>query len=214
MVINNLKNAILLKTPNIKLLTLLFLISFANIGCQDETCYSCDKEINSWAKENLESLKTMNRSELVILSSGKQRAAFRTFTPQKRKQLWLDKFKQIESLNFSKEELNHLKIMGKFLNDYDFSNELTKKQEEFLNSWFEEGKLNFEWTPYFLISGFAKLNENAVLNKKEFQNKFPAINMRDDLTTPPDEGGGYSEDSCDCRWDITCQLSGLGDCSG
>ncbi|MCF6167348.1 bacteriocin fulvocin C-related protein [Lutibacter sp.] len=154
----------------------------------------------------------MNRSELAILSSGKQRAAFRTFTPQKRKQLWLDKFKQIKSLNFSKKEVNHLKIMEEFLKKYDFSKELTKKQEEYLTSWFEEGKLNFKWTPYFLISGFAKLNEDAVLSKKEFKSKFPEVSMRDDLTTPPDEGGG-DIDYCDCRWDITCQLAGLGDCS-
>ncbi len=150
----------------------------------------------------------MNRSELVTLSSGKQKAAFRTFTPEKRKQLWFAKFNQIKSLNFSKEELNHLKIFEKFLKKYDFSNELTKKQEEFLNSWFEKGKLNFEWTPYFLVSGFAMLNEDAVLSKKEFKKAHPEISLKfDPSPIGPDSG------DCDCRWDITCQLAQLGECS-
>ncbi len=99
----------------------------------------------------------MNRNELVKLSTGKQKAAFRTFTSKKRKQLWFNKFNQIKSLNFSIEERNHLKIFEKFLKKYNFSKELTKKQEEFLNSWFEKGKLNFGWKNYFLVSGFVML---------------------------------------------------------
>lgn len=202
-----------MKTPNTKFLIFLFLISFANIGCQDETCYSCDKEIDSWAKENFESLKIMNRNQLVVLSSGKQRAAFRTFTPEKRKQLWVDKFKQIKSLNFSKDELDHLKIIEKFLNKYDFSKELTYDQELFLNSWFEEGKLNFGWTPYFLVSAFAMLNEDAVLNKKEFLNKFPTQLSREYPEETDDGSGASITDECDCRWDLTCELAGMGKCS-
>jgi hypothetical protein len=186
----------------------LFLISFANIGCQDEICYSCDKEINSWAKENLELLEKMGRKDLATLNYSKQKAAFRTFSPDKRKQLWQNKFKQIKSLHFSKEELNHLKIFDNFLKEYDFANELTNKQEQFLNSWFEKEKVDYNWTPYFLISGFARLNENAVLNKQEFQKKFPTLSARGDYIEEDDNFiGGGSTDDCDCRWDITCQLS-------
>ena len=205
-----------MKTPKIKLLIFLILISFTNISCTDDNCYSCDQEINSWAKENLESLKSMNRNELSILSTGKQKAAFRTFTSEKRKQLWDDKFNQIKSLSFSKAELSHLKIFNKFLKKYDFSKELTKQQEQFLNDWFEEGKLNFNWTPYFLISGFAMLNEDAVLNKKEFQNKFPSLySMRvdDGLSEPGVGNGDGGTGDCDCRWDISCQLAHMGSCS-
>lgn len=156
----------------------------------------------------------MNRNELVVLSSRKQRVAFRTFTPEKRKQLWIDKFKQIKSLNFSKDEFDHLKIIEKFLNKYDFSKELTEDQELFLNSWFEEGKLNFKWTSYFLVSAFSKLNNNAVLNKIEFQEEFPTLLASTDYEEEVDDGsgGGYTDD-CDCRWDLTCELSGLGKCS-
>ncbi|WP_299528696.1 bacteriocin fulvocin C-related protein [uncultured Lutibacter sp.] len=152
----------------------------------------------------------MNRNELVVLTVEKQKAAFRTFSPKKRKQLWVDKFKQIKSLNFSEEEINHLKTFEKLLNKYDFSKELSEEQLLFLNSWFEEGKLNFKWTPYFLVSGFGMLNVDAVKDKSEFQFSSRVI----DVETDPDDGlGGGGTDNCDCRWDITCQLAQLGDCS-
>ena len=145
----------------------------------------------------------MNRNELATLSSEEQKAAFRTFSPEKRKQLWLNKLNQIKSLNFSNEEMQHLNTFEIFLNKYDFSKELTNEQEKFLNSWFEEGRLKYNWTSYFLVSGFAKLNEDAVKTKKEFYSNFPNLKARIE-----GESG-----SCDCKWDITCQLSGLGECS-
>lgn len=188
------------------------LIAFANISCQDETCYSCDKEVDSWAKENVELLKKMDRIELSKLSNDKQRAAFRTFTPEKRKQLWIAKLKQIKTLNFTDNELNHLKFIEKFISKYDFSKEMTTEQENLFNNWFEEGKLKFGWTPYFLVSGFAVLNDDAVLTKKEFQNNYPKLLARDYEEVVDDGSGGIVND-CDCRWDLSCQLSGLGDCT-
>ncbi|MGV8945064.1 MAG: bacteriocin fulvocin C-related protein [Lutibacter sp.] len=157
----------------------------------------------------------MDRIELSKLSNGKQRAAFRTFTPEKRKELWISKLKQIKSLDFSTNEVNHLKFIEKFINKYDFSKEMTIEQEKLFNDWFEEGRLKYGWTPYFLVSGFAILNEDAVLNKNDFQNEFPIISTRgiEDEDEDDGTGGGGSTDDCDCNWDITCQLSGLGDCS-
>jgi len=155
----------------------------------------------------------MNRNELVILSDGKQRAAFRTFSPEKRKQLWTDKLKQIKSLNFSKEEINHLKIIENFINKYDFSEEITVDQEKYFMAWFEKGKLDFGWTPYFLVSGFAMLNEDAVLNKKEFKDKFSKLLSREYPEETDDGSGVSTSGECDCRWDLTCELAGLGKCS-
>jgi hypothetical protein len=197
------------QTSNIKLLLFLLLISFTNIGCENDICYSCDTEIDAWAKNNIESLKLLSRNELVLLTSEKQKAAFRTFTPEKRKQLWTDKLKQIKSLNFSKKELNHLKKIEIFLTQYDFSNELSRQEEIYLKSWFEEGQQKFNWNIYFLVSGFASL-DNAVLSKTEFQKEFSKEFTT--LSSNLNEFEGQ-EDSCDCRWDITCQLAGLGDCS-
>ena len=92
----------------------------------------------------------MNRNELGKLSFPKQKAAFRTFIPQKRKQLWIDKFDEIKLLNFSKEELNHLKKFESFLITYSFSKELSKKQEIFLNNWFNDGKKRLQLDTIFL----------------------------------------------------------------
>jgi hypothetical protein len=187
------------------------LVSFANIGCQTETCYSCDEEINSWAKENIEFLKSLSRIELVKLSSEKQRAAFRTYLPKKRKELWHNKITQIKSLEFSKKEMKHLAIIEQFINDYNFSKELTYNQVQFLNSWFEKGKQDYNWSDYFLVSGFSNLTD-AILTKVEFQKKY--LNKIKESSNRVDDGiQPISGNSCDCRWDITCQLSGLGDCS-
>ncbi len=48
------------------------------------------------------------------------------------------------------------------------------------------------------------LNEDAVLSKKEFKKDYPEIALREEE---------FFSGDCDCRWDITCQISGLGDCS-
>lgn len=96
-------------------------------SCEEEECYSCNEEINSWGK-NIVALKSIDRPTLVELSLEKQKAAFRTFTLEKRKQLWLEKYDQITTLYFSKQKLIHLKKFNTFLNSYDFSKELTQVQ--------------------------------------------------------------------------------------
>ena len=187
----------------LKLILVLVLVSFT-MSCNDQECYSCDSEIDSWAKENKEALSKMDRYELMRLSSKQRAAAFRAFSAEKRKEIWIDKFNQILSIIKSSEERNHLEKILKFVEGYDFSREITEKEEKFFRDWFSEGEYYFEWNKYFMVSGFASLGD-AVTTKKAYNALYNSENT---------EGRAIeTDDDCDCRWDTHCDLAGLGDCS-
>ena len=61
-----------------------------------------------------------------------------------------------------------------------------------------------------------QLNQKTALNKEDFY-RLNYVNKNDLLTEESGEDGGTGSNggsgSCDCRWDITCQLANLGSCS-
>jgi len=187
----------------------LFAISFTFINCTTEECYSCDTEINEWAKNNIETLKTIKRKDFIKLSEAKQKSAFRTFKPYKRKQLWIEKVIQIKSLDLTNDEIKHLLIIEEFIKKYDFSKEISAKEDIFLKSWFNEGKERYNWTVYFLLTGFTNL-DNAVKTKEQFKNTYAKKNSSivNKIVDSP-----ISTDGCDCRWNITCEIVHQGSCS-
>lgn len=191
-----------------KIFNIFFVILIAsfNISC-DDVCYSCNTEIDSWAKRNKEYLKSLDRNELSHLSLSKQKAAFRTFNPKKRQQLWLSKLNQVKSIVNSKNEIEHLKKIERFIMQHNFLKELSKSQAIFLSSWFKEGQNKYSWNFYFLVSGFVELNNDATFSKEEFESKFKNYKAR-----PAGLDSGIS--GCDCRWDLSCELANLGSCSG
>ncbi len=124
-----------------------------------EVVYSCNEAINEWATENLSTIQEMTRSEWLKLDENKKRAAYRGFTQQQRIKFWHDKLEELKDLNWSTEELNHINLVGRFVDNHEsfFSGKhLTDEQSDelylFCYSWIEAGIEKFGWTKSTALS--------------------------------------------------------------
>lgn len=64
--------------------SLFILVSLA-ISCQKvETCYSCDRELDAFVKNNFEQLQHYTIEDMKILDPEKQRAIYRSFDKEKK----------------------------------------------------------------------------------------------------------------------------------
>jgi len=74
---------------------IVFVISltiFNTINAATDPFYSCDPVIDAWVKANKNEFSNISRTELVKFTSvEKQMAIFRSFTPQRKAQIWNDK---------------------------------------------------------------------------------------------------------------------------
>lgn len=200
----------------------LFLTSIALVlltGCENETCFSCDEEIDSWAKENIKELRLKSRTEISKFNLEKQRAAFRTFTPIKRREIWLDKLASMKRIFSSQDELRHFSKIEKFIEGLDFSQEISDSQADYFFNWFNEGVENYGWTNYFLASGFMRLGEtvnsedqykNLYTFEPRMQNKQDSFGLMQLLII---NDANAEEIDCNCRWDTHCQLIASSDCN-
>ncbi len=196
-------------------LSLLLLVVL--VSCQKEPCYSCDDGVDSWAKENITKISLMTRSDILKLNLEKQKAAYRTLQSDKKKKLWSDKLVDVKKMAKSDEELQHLIVLEKFAENYDFESDLPTELETFLFEWFDEGKKKFGWTDYFRISGFMMLGK-AVNSEKEFKDLYSKEILS--FNTGPKEDNSISlkqllainvanaENWCDSKWCYDCQIIG------
>ncbi|MDX8341778.1 bacteriocin fulvocin C-related protein [Draconibacterium sp. IB214405] len=122
----------------IGLLTLLF-------ACDEEQYqYSCDEEVDVFVKENLELFETCNLELLASYSTEIQRAALRMNTPERRFELWNEKYETLLlDPSFSEKEQIHIE---------SFMNQLTVKHFDPENSELFDELLDFyvKWEGYAL----------------------------------------------------------------
>ena len=132
--------------------TVLMLCVTACTNSNDEIAYSCNPKINKWAKNNLEEIQTMSRSEWLAMEDVKyQRAALAAFTPEQKLEFWLLRFDEILQLPWTEKETLHIKEVIDLLqnNAYifqnDYSDEKIKEFEIALYKWCEKGINELGW---------------------------------------------------------------------
>lgn len=66
-------------------------------SCQkeNEEVYSCNKHLNEWAHENLQSIRSMDRDAWLNLDEEYKRPAFNALTPEQKLLFWKDKLKEV-----------------------------------------------------------------------------------------------------------------------
>jgi len=163
-----------------------FILLLSSCSQEDETCYSCDSEIDAWVKARKTELITMNRKELSKLDIPTQQAALRMFSPERKKQLWTDKLNEVFQKNeFTAEELNHLTFVVTLIKNKDFAKVNTKNEDYKVFEWLKKGMEEFGWTKEFIYNSF-----------------FTYSYYKEDLKISEevaivDIGGA---DNCNCRW--------------
>lgn len=123
-------------------------------SCQsEEEVYSCDEDVNQFINQNVLELNSMATENFALLSRETQRAAFRMFCPERRHQLWSEKYNYLLLNNpdaFSTEELNHIEELLNYLDVDLFQNDIKNTDmAEFymaIEIWQEKGIICFDWT--------------------------------------------------------------------
>jgi|GEM_PF-1856964 hypothetical protein len=110
----------------------------------------------SYAQGNTKNVANTNmtRQEWLKLPQQEQRMALRNMSGESKYKFWQDKFKETKQLNWSKEELKHIKKVEDFFTenkaelflDKDKKEEGLKKLDTFQKQWIEEGEKSFGWS--------------------------------------------------------------------
>lgn len=180
-----------------KTILLILLVQLFLVGCnQEEVCYSCDESVDAFVKENLKAIQQMNRADIINYSQEKQRGIYRALSSEKKKEIWLDKFAQINSLDLNEGERALMNKFQEFVNKADFSNAITQKEKDYLDNLRAEAISKHGWTQRFIVSTFGYLenvDRSGIIVAKDFGD-VPVLTDPD-----PDE-----KPKCDCDWGFAC----------
>jgi len=91
----------------------------------EEKIYSCDLEIDKWTKENLESISTMRRNELLMYKDNYslQKSIYSAMSPEQKINIWEEKILEILELPWTEKEKKHIQsLLNIIQTHYAFSN--------------------------------------------------------------------------------------------
>jgi len=98
---------------------LIFLIAFCMYSCTDgDVQYSCDRELDSWIKNHLSEIQTMNRDAWLNTEEALEIPVYRAFTPTQRLSFWNDKFEEVKKLPWTPDEIAHIELVQQFVNEH------------------------------------------------------------------------------------------------
>lgn len=101
-----------------KIILGLCLVLFISCSQEDESVYSCDKQIDAWVKSNIDNVHYMTRSQWKGLSSKVNVAVYRAFTPKQKAAFWDEKFVEVKKMKWSKKELFHIQKAEDFMKSH------------------------------------------------------------------------------------------------
>lgn len=132
---------------------------FACDDKNDSLMFSCNPVVQKAVASNLSTVRKMKRTDWLKFRQDFKRALYRAFTPAQRKEIWIDKFKELKNLDWSKEELLHIKKVEDFMCTHEelfTDKKLTDEQQNaidmFFLNWTKEGELNLGWDKTIAIS--------------------------------------------------------------
>lgn len=179
----------------------LSLILVLLVSCnQEEAIYSCNPEIDSWVKENKQSIDAMSVDEFLSLERDYQKASYIAFSPKQRENLWISKITEAARLDWSEDEQKHMGKLLIALKEYSdvFSKDCSEEYKDdfkvWVYQWIKEGEEAFNWSPKLiknlLFSPYQLLSKDGEI--KEGKNK-----MTSQVKTRSEDGGDGR--SCNCN---------------
>lgn len=225
----NLKNLILLVG------VLSFFMSCSNDA---ETDYSCDKLINVWVKENISTIRHLDRSDWKQFPPSKGLAIYRAFSKEQKIDFWLAKFEELESLSWNAREREHIRLAKDFVESHsDFFNdsELTEDQENeldiFFYKWMTHAEKELHWDRRIVFaiicSGYSLANTDGdlLVNISSQTSNMDALESLTTTETIPEcnckhkhvlacFGGPDECQEIDCYQSIGCGWLWLETCTG
>lgn len=131
----------------------LLLMGFCFFSCQkEEMLYSCDSNIEKWAKENSSEINRMNREEFLKISNeSRKKAAYRAFNLENKQRNWEEKYQELKKLNWSEDEWKHIDLIYSLVLDKTMSMLNTENLEEsdkfliFVYRWEDYARTTLGW---------------------------------------------------------------------
>ncbi|MDO4957208.1 MAG: bacteriocin fulvocin C-related protein [Bacteroidales bacterium] len=148
---------------------LLFIVCiFTLTSCEKNVIYSCNPEVNEWVQDNVQLIKKMDRTSWKKVTDIEKRAAiYVAFSPQQRKQFWIEKINEMLKMPFLPEELTHIKRLFYIIEEYPymFENEMIETEEQkeerelVIQDWIQTGISSFGWSESFVADMVASGEE-------------------------------------------------------
>lgn len=118
---------------------------------QDDTQFSCDPVINEYVSTHQDELSLISVSELASSDIIFQQAVFRSFSPAKKREVWLEKIQiLLNSQYYSEAECLHLIKLREHISEDYFTVEnietLKAERQAFSSEWILFAKQNLFWT--------------------------------------------------------------------
>ena len=189
---------------------------YTSCETEEEICYSCNQSVDKWAHDNKAEILKMNREDIIKLPGEKQRAAFRVFTPQKRKSVWRDKLDYLKGNHTSKEEAELITYVESLVDKLPFNKELTDQEYYSIEANLLPLVEKAGWSKSKMVYAFGTLQNFKSNNGKDFFNNKVAPPL-DDPDCNCKWGWCGSEDDCEkdtCdETNLGCGALGLGSCT-
>jgi len=142
------------------------LFSVVLFSCQQtELEYSCDPVINKYVIENKAAFSQISVTELTSYEVALQKAVFRSWDPEKKRNAWLDKLHQVlRSNSLSKSESDHIQRLidhleiGYFLDENIQKNNISRTK--FANEWLNYASKDLGWSEQFIAFVVYRLYTN------------------------------------------------------
>lgn len=178
-----------------KIIIALFVLSTIT-SCHDEMLeFSCNPDVNEFVKSNIILLSQINLDEFLAMSIPQQRAAYRSYSPEKRLELWTEKLEKILYIeSWIEQEATHIEDLINYLSietftKYEEENPTKIGNEIFAINWQDYASNILKWDKRRLVYIISSLFLSEMDYESSLSQAIANINQVDD----------YPVYDCDCN---------------
>lgn len=182
--------------------TLLLLIGITSCQQEDDIKYSCNEHEDAWAKQNLDIIRTMSRSDWLKVENSKKRLIYRAFSARQKQTFWQEKIQKVLIVkDWTPKEYNHITLLEDAINVHlEWFNPKGIESDEkvydefkiFAYQWLEHARNELKWSEVEIAAIVATGNDLKIKEGKIIENWI--IASHNALKT-------RGEVECDCKID-------------
>ena len=166
------------------------------------SAYSCDPQIDKWAKSHDSEISKMERKHWIAMEEDIQykMATYAAFSPNQKFSFWKEKLSEVLKLNWSSDEHEHIASLLEYIEVHKDIFDPKKFDEDsfdkFIYLWIEKGKTQFRWNSN-VIYAIAASGETMTDTKGTLLITHKTNNYTIQRVKTRSESGSASE--CDCN---------------
>lgn len=179
---------------------------------KEEPEYSCNPVINDWAVQNAELFETATRKQIATLPSPLLHAAYNTLTPQRKYDLWQEKFSIEGSIWGDSLQEKIMLLANAFSVSWYDESEKCDCDYDFLEQWENDILTNYLDTIDYVIAFYmlSTIDEIYELNDQPESVDLSWANIPENILTKNESKGTREaeyppdQNNCNCRTNLAC----------